>query len=590
LNITLKLTAKYLLLPLASIMLFLIVYPKFSLLFGGIGYGLDHKALIDFELSLLEADIGNLFDKVVLTDFKLNNIKLEIFWVTIIYYGFFFILKDNRYRYGLSLLPVILLYLFYDYYFVVFGKAFKFCDISEMPEVIDVLPFWQVAGYISVLLGLIFLLAINCVKLWIRYIFPLFVVITITLILAFTPTLYLSLFKTLATWGATPWSDKHTAQNGYITTLLYFEAMMGNSKAMADEMYNDGIAYETSQKQLTQFLAEKSNARNIHVVILESFFNPGLFTKISYNGPTYDEKFSSLVGNRESAVISPVFGGRTAQAEFEVLCGVPALHKYSSIEFNSFTGEPVFCIPTLLKAAGYRVVATNAYKPFFFNATHAYKGIGFDEAYFPRQYAEKRKTYLSLVDESSQYIFDGDLLEQNLQFVKQHIGLKNQQPLFNYVLGVYGHMPFDIDKKRHPLKLKAQTLNKTLADEYQRAINQIFYRSQALAHYLSQLMELDPQSLIIVMGDHVPILLGSSKFYQQMGYRNNTQDSVMKPSAFYIENGQFVKKEDLHQYDMGDVIFNYITSKHYCQTYPCQKRSQETLTYEYNMIMAGALR
>ena len=88
-----KLIAKYLLIPLASIMMFLAIYPKLSLLNGGIGYGLGHKAMIDFENSLLEAGVGNLFDKVALTDFKLTNIKLEILFVTIIYYGFFFILK-----------------------------------------------------------------------------------------------------------------------------------------------------------------------------------------------------------------------------------------------------------------------------------------------------------------------------------------------------------------------------------------------------------------------------------------------------------------------------------------------------------------
>jgi phosphoglycerol transferase MdoB-like AlkP superfamily enzyme len=554
---------KYLFIPIAIIIIFLLGYQALTNLYGGIGYGWNKG--------------------------KITGIPLEFFLVTSIYYALFLVLKDNRYRHFLALLPILSFYVFYDYYFMSFGKVFKFCDFSELPELIDVLPFWQIAFYVTILLHIFFILAINLTKVWYRYLLPSFMIIAIIISISLKPLWYIEgLFNPWAKFGVTQWSDKYTAQNGYITVLLYFEAMMANSKDLAEEIYGvHAKEYEESQVKLTQFLKEKNNKRNIHVIMMESFFNPQLFAKINYNDLIYAQEFSSLINNRESSVISPVFGGFTAEAEFEVLCGAPALHKYGSIEFNSFTGENVFCIPNLLKDSGYRVVATNSYKPSFFNAINAYKGLGFGEIYFPSQYAPKSNTYLSLVDKSD-YIFDGDLFEQNLKFVKEHLDTKNHLPIFNYVLGVYGHLPFNIDEKRHPIRLKAQANKKTLNNEYQRAANQIYYRTQALAAYVEKLIKLDPDSLIIIMGDHVP-KLGGTQFYKDMGYRNNEDDNFHKPPAFYIINSEVVKKEPLHQYDMMTIMFDYLTDNQYCKTYPCQ-RTHEILEYQYDMDMARALR
>jgi phosphoglycerol transferase MdoB-like AlkP superfamily enzyme len=555
-----KLT-KYLFIPIASITLFLSGYQLLSNWYGGISTW--NKGAINF-------------------------VPLEYGLVIIIYYSLFIILKDNRYRNFIALLPIALFYIFYDYYFISLGKVFKLCDLSEIPELIDVLPFWQIAIHVTILLHVIFVLFINFSKLWYRYLLPVSVIFTLFYIVSVNPRCYLDgVFNPFAKYGITPWSDQGSAQNGYITSLLYFEAMMTKQKSLANEIYGDGIEYEKSQEKLTQFLKEKNNSHNIHIIILESFFNPKLFAKISYDNPVYAKEFSDMIANRENAVISPVFGGNTAQAEFEVLCGVPALTKYGSIEFNSFTSASVFCMPRLLKNAGYRVVASNSYKPSFFNAINAYKGIGFDEIYFPKQYTPQSDTYFSLVDKG-EYIFDGDLFAQNLKFIKDHLEQKDHPPILNYVLGVYGHLPFTLDKKRHPIRLKASFNKKVLNEEYQRAANQIFYRTQALADYLKKLIEIDPGSIIIVMGDHVPKLSGT-KFYIDMAYRNNEDKGFHKPPAFYIIDSEFVKKGELHQYDMMVMIYDYITNNQYCQSYSC-RRTHELLEYQYDMDMARALR
>jgi len=96
---------------------------------------------------------------------------------------------------------------------------------------------------------------------------------------------------------------------------------------------------------------------------MESFVDPTLFKGAIYTRDPVHPDFRRLFGDRMGFSVSPVFGGKTSQAEFEVLCGVPAFQELAGVEFNSFTGVPAYCLPGTLQLAGYRTVATNSFKP-----------------------------------------------------------------------------------------------------------------------------------------------------------------------------------------------------------------------------------
>ena len=78
-----------------------------------------------------------------------------------------------------------------------------------------------------------------------------------------------------------------------------------------------------------------------------------------------------------SVTLSPVFGGYTANAEFEALCGFPVTE--NAVFFEGWLRRDVPCLPALLREAGYRTVASHPNVPGFWNRTHAYRLTGFDE-------------------------------------------------------------------------------------------------------------------------------------------------------------------------------------------------------------------
>ncbi len=78
-------------------------------------------------------------------------------------------------------------------------------------------------------------------------------------------------------------------------------------------------------------------------------------------------------------VTSPIYGGGTAQAEFELLTGIQALSKVNRIEFNVMQGRNISSFVKKLNQNNYKTIATIATGSGFFNSIQAYKSIGFDE-------------------------------------------------------------------------------------------------------------------------------------------------------------------------------------------------------------------
>jgi len=295
-----------------------------------------------------------------------------------------------------------------------------------------------------------------------------------------------------------------------------------------------------------------------------------------------------LVGDQQGFSISPAFGGGTAQAEFEALCGVPALEEFSEIEFDDFTGHAAGCMPGILHQAGYSTYASNVYQPDYFNSSEAYRGIGFEKTYYPREYGPDRETYLTIKNASDDetYLFDGDLFNQNLAFIARTLRENPDRPILNYVLTMYGHEPNDMDVSRRPLVLSM----KAPYDDPQllRAANQYWYRTQAIASYIRGLIKLDPKSLIILVSDHVPPLEEGIQSYKKFAYLDNAEGSTHMNRIVVVEDGKVVRHDTIHHYDIPSLIYDYLTGQRFCAQNKCDLSSAER-EEKYKLLISRAV-
>ena len=503
------------------------------------------------------------------------------------------LLRPSRWRSYLAAVPLLLLYLTSDIFYLAFGKVFRLVNIQELPELLQILP----PGY-GLSLVTVLLVPLVWILVSVRWQPHRHGLIASTPLLATLLLLYSTpgaVAQILESAGSVPvkYSDaKSVERNGRLTMLLYREAQ----RLMAlDDLapYRDRQAYEQGIANQLQQLRPKLHRRNVHLIVLESFLDPRLFRALAFSNPPVHLAFEALFGDRLGLSISPVFGGATAQAEFEVLCGVPALERLSSVEFNVFSGAAAHCLPGQLAALGYLSSATNTYKPNFFNAATGYQGAGFSVSHFPKEFTPASESYLEFGDPGSEeYIFDRELFTQNLNYVEKHLSEHPEKPLFNYVLTIYGHTPHILAPDLRPERIKL--VSDYPDDHLSRSTNQFYYRTEAIAEYVNRLIQIDPESLIILISDHVPPLRNGPNTYEALKYLDNIEHAYFHNRIAIIDRTQPKVLPLIHHYDIPTVVMNSLSEGAYCRENGCsftgnkkQDSEQERLN-AYLLLMAHA--
>jgi len=505
------------------------------------------------------------------------------------------ILRPSRWQALLAAVPLLLAYLGQDIYFFMYSSVFRAVELAEAPELLAVLTWpYALALLLFVALPLGFFVWSIDRRRWRILVAGALPPALLVYAAVYFPEQYVDGFRRVGQ-GIVDWSDKDTAENnGRFMTLIYREAERHLAQART-ELFRDRARYEEQVRQFAAWLKEHGDPkRNVHLVVLESFFDPTLFKGASYTKDPLHPSFRKLFGNRLGFSLSPVVGGRTAQAEFEVLCGVPAFEEMLGVEFNSFTGADAYCLPGKLQLAGYRTVASNAYNPSFFNTPNAYRGMGFARIFFPGEYTGGAETYLSKGDTSGEgeYMFDSVLFSQNLEYITPLLQETDGPPLFNYVLTVYGHFPHLMNEDKRPAALKMQSDFKD--EQLERAANQMFYRTQAVADYVNRLIELDPKGLLILVSDHLPPGQHGRRSFQKLRYLDNSKDSLNMNRIMIVEAGKVKKYAVIHHYDIPALVYNFISNGLHCKTNTCGFMTNKLLDDrkqrhdDYMRIMAHA--
>lgn len=406
----------------------------------------------------------------------------------------------------LPLVPVLVLYGLFDTFYSYFGRVATPSDFSNMFEIFSF--------SIGLALGLIFLYLLIPLSIFLSVYFNhnyTFLELRKSLLNRFLLLLALAVLfaSPLAThfqnsyFNYTVWAQEDTIrENGrFNSSLFYAKQEYNNSQVLVE--FAESTMPENEIKN-TLFPGEIINKKNIHIIVLESFMDPRLIEELDLDASFIASELLQYLGpEREfSHVIAPIYGGGTAQSEFELLTGIKALAKVNQIEFNVMQGQKTESFVNILRDQNYFTHATIAPSSEYFNSKRAYQSLGFDQV---RYLQEGNLIEKNNFDET---LFDGDLLNYNLEFIRAHIQL-NKQPLLNYVLGMYGHLPF----KRN-LQARPDVVSKLHPDErINRIANQFYYRTIAIANFLQQLTQLDPNSIIVITSDHLPSVLGSNSHY-----------------------------------------------------------------------------
>jgi hypothetical protein len=195
-------------------------------------------------------------------------------------------------------------------------------------------------------------------------------------------------------------------------------------------------------------------------------------------------------GFSEARVISPVYGGGTAEAEFEALTGLSA-YTLPGVDFQNFAtqfSDKINALPHALGDVGYTTIGMHNYFKTFWKREKVYPKMGFQRIAFVDQMYWKR---------SDGWPKDASLYNQALAHYKVAPAGKKQ---FMFLVTVNTHGPF-IQQDDSGIGQYQERLGQAI-DEFKTFVEQI--QAQAKAR--------QRDVVIVIFGDHKPGL--NQAFYE----------------------------------------------------------------------------
>jgi len=469
---------------------------------------------------------------------KIFLVELPLF--VLISVNFFFPSMSNwMLRNILPVVPGLILYFLFDSFYNFFGRVATPSDFQNFTDIF-LFSTWLAFGLIAIYLLIPFSIYLSVKynnftqlkkSLTIRFIS---LILSVVIILSPITKSFQDKF-----FNYTVWAQEDTIrENGRFNSLIFY-ALQESSNAKLLEDYSDANKINIKE---TLYPNQIIYNQNVHIIAMESFIDPRLIDELNLPDSFISKQLVKYLNQQQdfSRVVSPIYGGGTAQTEFELLTGIKALSKVNQIEFNTMQGNKINAFINALSSNNYTAHAMIAPSSEFFNSKRAYKSLGFDNVIFLQE--------SNVLESVSGSIFDSDLFDFNIDFLRKYIQ-NNDKPILNYVLGMYGHLPF----KRN-IELRPDVISPNHSDDrLNRISNQFYYRTEALADYLEKLIEIDPTSIIFVTSDHLPSVLSKNIHYQL-----NNKINI----ALFINNGKTIDVSGKNLYQIPWFIWQLLTSSH----------------------------
>lgn len=293
---------------------------------------------------------------------------------------------------------------------------------------------------------------------------------------------------------------------------------------------------------------------NIIMIMSEGFFDVNRLPDVAFS----DNPLRYFDGYRNQyargSIVTPVYGGRTCQTEYEVLTGHSVdFTGTHNIAYMRFVNEETPSIPKLLKEEGYQTLAIHAYEKTFFSRDIAYKDLGIDE-FLASEDFENPKLIRG-------YISDEEVVDKMIEVYET----KKEEPLFMHVVTMQNHMPYVDGYEGSQIKATGKNLTEEEKIMLSTYANGISDSDKALEKLIKYFEKQEEPTVIVMYGDHLPDLGENYRTYKDSGYIKETLDKEdyfnLYQTPFVIWNNYDLPKKDFGYLDasyLGSSLLDYI--------------------------------
>lgn len=300
---------------------------------------------------------------------------------------------------------------------------------------------------------------------------------------------------------------------------------------------------EDSIKQVVEgskatYSADPNFKPNIIFVMSEAFWDPTLMKNVSFNQDPMPFFRSLQKSQTSGTMLSPVYGGGTANTEFEVLTGFSTQFlPTGAIPYAQYVNKSIEALPTILQKQGYATSAIHPYDNWFYNRNNVYKDLGFDKFI--------SKEHFNSPELKGQYIRDTELTKKILDEVKT-----TDKSDFIYATSMQAHGPYaSTPNPENKIKVSGSNLSPASQAILENYSNTVADVDQSLKQLIEGIEKSGEPTEVIFFGDHLPMLGDDYSVYKEAGFikgDNSYQDNLDLHSVPFVTWNNFsTAKQDL---------------------------------------------
>lgn len=267
---------------------------------------------------------------------------------------------------------------------------------------------------------------------------------------------------------------------------------------------------------------------NVIVIMNESLSDLSVLPGVESNMDAMPFLRSLTENTVKGYAYSSVFGGTTANSEYEFLTGnTTAFLPAGTVPYQMYVSPGDPSLVGQMEALGYTSIAAHPYRSSGWNRPTVYADYGFDEVYFESDFQDR--AYMR-GDERTGYVTDRCDYENLIRWYEEK---EEGQPLFLFNVTMQNHSAYQMAWTNLPkevwltgeLENRFQTVNQYLSLVYQS--DQAF---EDLIDYFSQVEE---PTMILLFGDHQPQV--ATNFYTDvLGTNPDTADAQKKQMVPFV--------------------------------------------------------
>lgn len=305
-----------------------------------------------------------------------------------------------------------------------------------------------------------------------------------------------------------PWNQsENVLDNGLLLTTVKNLDQMSVGKMKG---YNEDAIAAIVEKAQEQEAAGETIKPNIIVVLSESFWDPTIIPGLKFSRDPIPN-FHALSKKYPSGwLLSPQYGGGTANVEFEVLTGnTLRFLPQGSIAYNQFITHEVDSLASIAARQGYTSTAISPFHNWYFNARKVYEYFGFQK-YIPIEFFKPNY--------SGPYIADDEVAHHIITETSKSSGsdfvfANTMENHFHYYPGKFEANTIKVEG----VTGESKGMFETLAQGLQGADAML---GRLVDHYTKS----GEPTIIVFFGDHLPYLGDEYKAFKDAKFLTGEND------------------------------------------------------------------